>query len=229
MQSAEFIRLTFFFLINSFWMNFYIGSFDVQLGDSRALSISEQHNYARFFTIIITCGVIAIPFVGMLMDGVGFPFTSVFTIFMGCSWAGLLLIDSKFSLIISFVCYSIYRTFFFTFLFAYLADVLGFKYFGALAGIMFVLGGLLSLLQYPLVQYSSGTCHLMDDIGLLNCTEGNWFPVNVVMLLTLGSTLYFSYKDWVRRKQLESLKPSPSYSGGVVNEWTPLNKTYAHA
>ena len=63
------MRLVAFFLVHTFWMNFYLGVFDMQMGDVHSsMSVAEQHNYARCFTITITCGVVGIPIIGVLMD-----------------------------------------------------------------------------------------------------------------------------------------------------------------
>lgn len=197
--SEEFLLLLLFFLMHSYWGNFYIGTFDMQLSDSQLLgSAVDQQNYARIFTIIITMGVIVIPLVGALMDLHGFPVTSAFSIGCGILWAALLLIRSSTALVISFVFYAAYRTSFYTFFFAYLADTLGYKYFGMLAGIIFVLGGLLGITQYPLAQLVAGTCH-DDNADQDTCSHGHWAIVNLIMLVMVASTLYFTVADWRRR------------------------------
>jgi MFS family permease len=204
-KSREFLHLTVFFLINSFWVNFYIGSFDVQLGDGNYLNDYERHNYARLFTLTITMGIIFIPIIGGIMDKYNFPIASLATSSFGFLWMCFLIVETKFSLIISFIMYAIYRTFLFTFVFAYLADTLGFKYFGVLAGLMFMMGGLLSLLQVPIVEVISGTCHRIHHEGETegDCDQGHWRVLNTIVGLMILCTLYFSWQDWVRREQLK--------------------------
>eukprot|EP00599_Poterioochromonas_sp_BG-1_P011556 CAMPEP_0173159856 /NCGR_PEP_ID=MMETSP1105-20130129/17406_1 /TAXON_ID=2985 /ORGANISM="Ochromonas sp., Strain BG-1" /LENGTH=358 /DNA_ID=CAMNT_0014078465 /DNA_START=187 /DNA_END=1260 /DNA_ORIENTATION=- len=85
-KSSEFLRLVGFFLVNSFWVNFYIGSFDVQIGDADLLNKTEKLNYARLFTLTITLGVIVIPIVGTIMDRFNFPIASAITSFFGLLW-----------------------------------------------------------------------------------------------------------------------------------------------
>jgi hypothetical protein len=158
-MSNTFKNLTIFFVISSFWANFIIGTIDIQLGDSALmLSSYEQKMYGRYFTLCMTLGIIAIPFIGYMMDNGGFPLTSVATVAFGLIWSLLFLYDSKNLLIPSFIFYAMYRTFLFTFLFAYLADTMGFRYFGVLAGIMFAVGGFVGLLQYPLAFWAAGKC-----------------------------------------------------------------------
>lgn len=238
--SPEFSRLLYFFLVNSFWLNFYIGAFDVQLGDAHFLSVAELASNASLFTVVITCGAVIIPLAGAMMDIYDFPCTSFVTIIAGVVWAILLLFKTKFTLVLSFISYAVFRTFFYTFVFAYLADVMGFKYFGILAGIMFVIGGILTFLQYPIAQFAAGSCHnLLSEA----CDEGNWNTMNIIMMLTIFSTLYFTYKDWIHREEFKAIQankpPQPSRSVGrnnsakyrklPSNEMVPLagsNSTY---
>jgi hypothetical protein len=67
--------------------------------------------------------------------------------------------------------YALFRTFLFTYFFAYLADALGFKYFGVLAGVAFFCAGLAGLLQSPLMRFGAGTCHL-DTPPPPECSTG---------------------------------------------------------
>ena len=213
--SPEFLRLSYFFLVNSFWLNFYIGAFDVQLGDANFLTSSELVANASLFTLIITCGAVIIPFAGAMMDIYDFPCTALLTTIAGVVWSILLLFKTKLALTVSFIFYAVFRTFFYTFVFAYLADVLGFKYFGVLAGIMFVVGGVLTFLQYPIAQFAAGSCH---NLSSELCDVGNWDIVNMAMMFSILSTLYFTYKDWIHREDFKAIQankpPQPSKTVG---------------
>jgi MFS family permease len=220
-KSPEFLRLLAFFLVNSFCVNFYIGSFNLQLGDGISFRTPlERQDFARLFTLIITLGVIFIPIVGTIMDKYGFPMASSSTTIFGILWIIFLLVRTKASLLVSFCCYALFRTFFFTFVFAYLADTLGFKYFGVLAGIMFVLGGFLSFLQVPLAKLVSGDCHLLlsGPRSMPYCQPGHWQSLNILFGLMIAGTLYFSYKDWINREEQKAFRQqqqsSPSKQPG---------------
>lgn len=215
--------LSFFFLINAFWVNFYIGTFDLQIADLQQLEPSEAQMYAQLFTLIITLGVVAIPLIGAIMDFVGFPVTSSVTVVAGLVWSVLLQIPSIWALVASFVAYAIFRTFFYTFFFAYLADTLGFKYFGVLAGVVFVLGGVVSFLQYPLAELGSGSCTSVNIIA--PCDQSNWRTINGVMTIMILSTVVFSYKDWQRRRAQRqfqqvsiAMTSKPKYMGYIDEE-----------
>jgi MFS family permease len=202
--SPEFMYLTFFFLTNAFWVNFYIGTFDLQIADLQHLEPAEAQTYAQLFTLIITLGVIAIPLIGATMDFVGFPVTSSVTIAAGIVWSILQQIPNAWALLTSFIAYATFRTFFYTFFFAYLADTFGFKYFGVLAGVVFVLGGVISFLQYPLAELGSGSCTSVNVIA--PCTGSNWHLINAVMTVMILSTIVFSYKDWQRRQAQKQIQ-----------------------
>ena len=86
--SAEFQQLALFFAVHSFWINFYIGVFDVQLGDVFAAQLTyvEQQELARTFSWCIATGVVAVPVMGLLMDRVGFPLTSLVLVASALAW-----------------------------------------------------------------------------------------------------------------------------------------------
>jgi MFS family permease len=239
MLSGEFIRLTWFFVICSFFANFYIGSFDVALGDMDYLSVDEQHYYGKLFTIVITCGIVLIPLIGTIMDKYGFPLAAMFTTSTGVIWSILLLTQSKVTLFLSFLFYCMFRTSLYTFVFAYLADTLGFKYFGVLGGVMFVFGGVLNFLQVPISNLASGTCHLhltMTEITHLTkqetitnttdapCTNGYWLELNCVMGVLIASTYYFAYEDWKQRQQKR--EATENLRRHTLSSSRPLNDSY---
>lgn len=189
------------------------GTIDIQLGDSTLmLTPYDQRLYGRYFTLIMTLGVFAIPLVGYMMDNKGFPATSAATVAFGVLWSLLLLYDSRYSLLPSFMFYALFRTCLFTFLFAYLADTMGFRFFGVLAGLMFVIGGFVGLLQYPLAIWAAGTCHSANSpLKRAHCSRGHWEEVNLLMACSIISLFWFSYRDWVRRRrQASSLSHSLS-------------------
>jgi MFS family permease len=186
--------------VTTYVTNMYIGTFDIQLADARILSPHDERWYARLLTIFMSLGVVAVPAVGVMMDFWGFPATSVVIISTGIIWAVMLLLNTPMGILISFVCYTIYRTFFYTFFFSYVADLFGFTYFGILAGILFVFGGFIGLTQYWLVKLVAGDCHLKsrDD---LNCDHGRWQELNAIFLIFVISTAFFSFHDWKERKR----------------------------
>jgi hypothetical protein len=215
-------------LVTTYWVNFFIGTFDLQLGDMNVLTAAERREYARWFTLIITSGVVYIPLVGVIMDKCSFPVASATTTTAGLLWVFFHRMGDKQSLIISFIFYSFFRTFLFTFTFAYLADILGFKYFGVLAGIMFVLGGILSFTQVLLSEFVQGTCH--DHSFVVACSHGSWKSLNLFIAITLVGAYIFSYLDWKTRRDRQRAKekipafPNLDDSHELINLMDPQNE-----
>merc|ERR1711988_622789 len=135
--------------------------------------MGDQKMMLKIFTSITTSGVLAIPIIGYLMDTSGFISTCIVTLFFSLAYSLLLLWPGKYQLLTGFASYAFFRTSLFTYFFAYLADALGFRYFGILAGVSFFLSGLASLIQAPLMDWASGTCHL-QGADLDTCDNGNW-------------------------------------------------------
>jgi len=90
----------------------------------------DQAEAMRWFTVITVCGVLGIPFVGYSMDVLGFRATRAITVGLGCLWAAMTLVPHRLVLLLSFGVYALFRTFTFNYYFAFLADRLGFRYFG---------------------------------------------------------------------------------------------------
>ena len=80
------------------------------------------------------------------MDSLGFRATRAITVSLGCAWSVTTMVPRAELLLPSFAVYALFRTFTFNYYFAYLADRLGFRYFGVLAGISFFVAGVVGLL-----------------------------------------------------------------------------------
>lgn len=185
LRSAPFLRVTAFIVVGSFWANFYIGTIDIQLADAHTLTAAQQNFMVRVFTAVTTAGVLGIPVVGRLMDRCGFVATAAVTVTMAGLFGANVLWPGNdgnvWRLGLAFVAYALFRTFLFTYFFAYLADALGFRYFGVLAGVSFLVAGCAGLLQSPLMEWGAGTCHL-SKTPAPDCDTGNWRAINALQL-----------------------------------------------
>lgn len=195
--SAEFIELAVFFIVSTYWANFFIGTLDMQLGDVMGLNYEQRDEVGRLCTLAMTLGAAAIPLIGFIMDYFGFPVTSLLTAFFGIGWACLLRVETLESLRMSLIFYTLFRTALFTFTFAYLADVLGFAYYGVLAGLLFMASGFIGLTQYWLRIAVAGTCHL--NIGE-TCSQGQWVTLHNVILISFLVLPVISFQDYWRRR-----------------------------
>lgn len=179
------------------------------------LSHETQGTMIRIFTAITTAGVLGIPIVGRLMDKCGFVATAAVTVTLAVLYGLGVLWPGEPQLILAFVAYALFRTFLFTYFFAYLAEALGFKFFGVLAGVAFFVAGMAGLLQSPLMEIGAGTCHL-DPHPQPGCFMGNWGWINIVQLgclLSLYLVPIMDAKESSKKQQQQPLmaKRTPSF------------------
>lgn len=204
LASPVFRRLAIFFAIATTWVNFYIGTVDISLGDSAILPYKEQHDYAIIFSVVLAGGCFVVPLVGYCMDVdqgmMGVPFTSLILSVLSLLWACTVLIENEAVILPSFACYSFFRVFLYIFTFAYVQDVFGPAYSDVLMGVLFLVSGVANILTIPMTTYAIGDCAVVAENLLTDCDRGNW---SNVFLLKIASTLYFFYftlTEWRERR-----------------------------
>ncbi|GMH52400.1 hypothetical protein TL16_g01221 [Triparma laevis f. inornata] len=134
-KSLSYFRIVLFFALLSYVANFGVGSVGLMLSDFKADNLSTL---TTEFSVISGLGVLGMPIVGWLLDKQGEAFTAVVTSCLGICYCVLFLNEM---FITSFWFYSMFRSFLFCYFFANLPVVMGFKYFGILAGIAFAASG----------------------------------------------------------------------------------------
>jgi MFS family permease len=213
--SMQFFCATSLLSISSFWANFYIGAVDLQLSAEDYMSPHDQAACMRWFTIITTAGVLGVPVVGSCIDKLGFRKTLIITLSLGCLWAACTLISHRYVLLFSFGVYSLFRTFLFNYFFTFVADRLGFRFFGILAGISFFIAALCGLLQAPLLTYIQSPCTEFGD-STVSCMETRWKLINAVKLVSIASLFGFTWLPSHRRRKNHNIKNTGSYE--LVNQ-----------
>ena len=231
--SRPFFTATMLLTVASFWANFYIGAVDLQLQDEAFMDAHQQGVYMRAFTIVTVLGVLGIPFVGYAMDNWGFRVTLALTVTLGVAWAACTLVPNAKVLALSFCVYALFRTFTFNFFFAYVADSLGFRFFGILAGLSFFVAGVVGLLAEPLVVLAHGSCPTFPEdaamstgaiaVAIEECHSGNWRSVNLVKLVSLA--LLFFFPATAPPEQKEKAGQSGVKYGSVENMMPPRAKS----
>jgi MFS family permease len=229
--SGRFISLLLLFTISTFWMNLYIGTMGIQLGDSDLMGLEEQVQMGTTLTVIMTATVLAVPVIGWMMDNLGYSVTAGLMVSLGVAWSILLILSfhNVDYLVMSFIVYSLYRTCTFTFFFAYIADTLGFRFFGLVAGMQFLIAGIVGLAQAPAANWASGDCHKhrfqvhdrhehQDSV----CDLGEWLTLDYIMLFTLFSLYLFVYGDYKYRQQPPERTLSTFRGVRPANEATSL-------
>ncbi|KAG5189064.1 major facilitator superfamily domain-containing protein [Tribonema minus] len=213
LSSGAFVRVTLLLMVASFWANFYIGTIGTQLGDQAYLLPDVQLSCLRIFTAITTGGVLGIPIVGAMMDSVGFPATCVMTLLLALVWSVAIMLQTKVALLVAFAAYSLFRTFLFTYFFGYLGDALGFRFFGITSGVSFAMAGLVGLIQYPLSDWGTGDCHLVDKPG---CDHGNWDMVAYAQTATLALLLALPLFELYKQRQQPTQPAKTLYSDSPI-------------
>ena len=130
-------------------------------------------------------------------------------------WSGLQLVGSETLIVPYFVFYGLFRTFVFTFAFAYLSDTMGFRYFGMLSGMMFLLCGLVGFLMYPLVHWA----HRDSPEN----ASHRWYLMNLVRFILFIFSYGFCIQDYLDRKK-KSMQISLLDSGdeGSVKDYSSI-------
>jgi MFS family permease len=202
--SVAFRRLALFFGLGTLWVNFYIGTVDLSLGDSAILPYLAQHQYSIIFSIILAGGCLAVPLVGYCMDTdqglMGVPLTALVISVMSMLWTCSVLVEDEALILPSFVLYSLFRVFLYIFTFAYIQDVFGAHYSDVLMGVLFLVSGAVNLLSIPMAKYAMGTCASAVQSMLVTCDRGRW---SHIFLLKLASCLYFFWfalQEWIERR-----------------------------
>jgi len=122
------------------------------------------------------------------------------------------------------VFYSLFRAFLFTYFFAALPNKMGFKYFGILAGITFLVAGIVQLSMKEVIAYAIGTCHLkgtfVEDGGVgtpdggEECDGGNWEVVYYGQLISFMVVFVIptvdTYLEKVQMNDMREIFGTPS-------------------
>ena len=151
----------------------------------------------------MSAGVGASLLVGVLMDQVGLEVCAALTLVLGQSQSLVLvwLADQKCFLVMSFVCYTLFRSFLFPVYIASLTTHLGYKYFGLLNGIGFAIAGVAQVFLGHLVRAVQGDCHLnshVTDPALApECDHGNWIFLHLLELIVLTALLAAPLLDYI--------------------------------
>jgi MFS family permease len=222
LSSGAYIRLSIFFLVTSWWANFYIATVTTELGDQQLFDLEKQHELARLLSFIDAGAIVCAPLSGYLLDEVGFAPTAVVTILMGVLQMVCLLLagDKEVIMIFSFVFYAVFRAFLFPYFFASLSRKMGFRFFGILSGMSFCVSGVSQLAIAPLALRVEGDCHEYDDIRVKDCDEGHWSMIHLVQianLLLLFLIPFLDTRSETLKRRLLQTSTGSTYGSVSVN------------
>lgn len=149
------------------------------------------------------------------MDHAGVESATCWTLLLGILHECIVIFQGHTKLWISlgFVVYICFRQFIFPVSIALITSRLGFKYFGLLNGLSYLLSGLVQLFMIALVHLVQGTCHKYNshDEKFVSdtCDHGHWLELHIAELLVLILLLlvpYYDYRDKIaHQKQIEGM------------------------
>jgi len=203
--SGYYVRGNLFFIVVCLLANFRVASITTELADANDFSVRQQNQLTQLFTIIMSGGFVASFVIGLIMDHAGVEAATGWTIALALLHELILLCrsDRPTWLTVAFVIYVFFRQFLFPVSIALITARLGFKYFGLLNGMAFLLSGVVQLFMVPVVNLVKGTCHQYNssDAPLIldTCDHGQWPQLHAAAFVVLALLLLVPWYD--RRAQ----------------------------
>ena len=140
-----------FFCLGLLKFSWYLGSVDAHLG---ALGQAEDSPYSRVFGSILPFGVLCSPIAGTVIDKFGVEACMLAACFFNLAHSACALAPSLQAQVASFVCFAIFRSFFFASATAYAAVIYGMENLGKVFGSTATLASVFALLQLALLAWS---------------------------------------------------------------------------
>lgn len=207
--SAAYFRSSILFWLCTFVTNFFVTTLSTELADFHQYPHSVQHGLAQTFTLFMSSGVMASVLAGFLIDLLGVEICTGMTLIFGQLQLVILLFfgDHRGMMVLSFFCYTMFRSFLYPVFIASLTSRLGFKYFGILLGMGFSISGMAQLLMAPLADAVEGDCHATSlDVGKddEDCFSGRWLSLHAFELTILLALMVIPFMDHQAKVERES-------------------------
>eukprot|EP01080_Neovahlkampfia_damariscottae_P010066 gene10066-2488_t len=175
-------KISSFFLlyyVQSLWLNIYIASLP-----SRIFALSNQNQaltnyYVEIFGWVTPVIIFVAPFIGLAVDKLGLKVTFPFIIILSTICTGVFFIPILWVQIVSFVMFTIWRGFFYSWSVSYIFENIGIQDFGKVMGILNFSNSVVSTLQYLILYVAIFT--------------NTFFYVDIIQLVSLSWTSFFAY------------------------------------
>ncbi|KAF2737640.1 MFS general substrate transporter [Polyplosphaeria fusca] len=170
-RSPWFILITLFTVVQMLRINYFVATIRTQyawlLDDySKAIAIND------FFDVALPLGgVIAVPFIGIVLDNTSTPFCLGLLVTIATAIGVLGVIPQTWAAYANIVLFVVYRPLYYTTVSDYAAKVFGFATFGKVYGLIICLAGLFNFAQSAL------------DALTHKAFANNPIPVNLILLL----------------------------------------------
>ena len=162
LRSMEYVLLTTWFSVQVIPSQYYIGTIGYQLEQR---GINEDGQFSNMFPYVMALAALTSPIIGIIADNYGIVQTHICsTIFPSMS---LLILSSSSNSwhVLGIFIFAVGRIMVFSTFFIHIGTMYQYAHYGTLVGTGFMISGMFSLLQYPLLSKAS-TGHEI----LVNCT-----------------------------------------------------------
>ncbi|KAG7399323.1 hypothetical protein PHYBOEH_009125 [Phytophthora boehmeriae] len=171
MKSFEFAYIVLYAAVQVLRATIYIGTANKLLenyGDRE-----HGYLYTKVFSFVLPLGFLFVPSIDYLVETRGLSKALLFTNALGVVYNVLVLIPSLPLQCVAFFVFTAYRAFLYAIMSAFTAKTFGLKNLGSLMGIIFSIGSVISLAEYPAVYLSNswfgGDLTVLNSISLLSC------------------------------------------------------------
>ncbi|KKZ61246.1 hypothetical protein EMCG_04118 [[Emmonsia] crescens] len=193
-RSPYFILMAVFTVLQMLRVNYFIATISIQYEYLLSSPQLAKHLNALFDIFLPMAGIIAIPFIGLILDRTSI--TTVLATLVGCSTIiGILgcIPRSLPAAYANIILFTLYRPFYYSSISDFAAKVFGFQTFGKVYGLMICLAGVGNFLQVPL------------DVLTMKLFRRNPIPVNVLLTVTVfvAGALLVLFVGWQGRERME--------------------------
>lgn len=171
MATFEFVYIVVFAAVQVLRATIYIGTTNKLLenyGD-------RQHEflYTKVFSFVLPMGFLFVPAIDHIVEKKGLVLSLLFTNVLGVAYNLLAFVPSLHIQCLTFFVFAGYRAFLYAVMSAFTAKTFGLKNMGSLMGIIFSIGSVVSLAEYPAVYvsnaYFDGDLTVLYGVSLLLC------------------------------------------------------------
>ena len=174
--SYEFLYIITFVNIHIFRFNFYLATALTRIDNFGADKVLYVNLLFILIPLLGSMSTLAVTYLIRLYGLDGIIWTAQI---LGLLYGILVMIPGGDCMIAVFVILSIHRMFLFSFMYPYVSIVFGQSLFGTLNGIILTSSGIVSLLQYALIEIAEGIC------------DGDYFYVDLFMFPIMAFVLSF--------------------------------------
>lgn len=187
MATFEFVYIVVFAAVQVLRATIYIGTTNKLLenyGD-------RQHEffYTKVFSFVLPMGFLFVPAIDHIVEKRGLALSLLFTNVLGVAYNLLAFVPSLHVQCLTFFVFAGYRAFLYAVMSAFTAKTFGLKNMGSLMGIIFSIGSVVSLAEYPAVYLSNA--YFDGDLTVL-------YGVSLLLCLLL-----FPYTEYLRKHEKE--------------------------